>query len=267
MRMNLPRPRWLLAGTALALTVGAVAVLRGRGAADTEREAAPQKPPSRALPPPARLRIYMVRTREKPNRLVEGANRAWAKARPTALLLKRTPRVYQTEPVVARAIPACEVRALRAGGRLYLRLQWDDPTRNAPRPPPRRTGGVKHLRKRPTGHTASFPDAAAVMVPEKWSGPAFPSLLMGDKKSPVHLYYWNASRGAEVLAASGRATPQPTGKRFPHRARHDGAHWTLTLALPAPPAGYPLAFAVWDGGAGDRDGLKFFSVWYVLTEK
>jgi hypothetical protein len=31
--------------------------------------------------------------------------------------------------------------------------------------------------------------------------------------------------------------------------------------------GYPVAFAVWDGQYGDRDGLKFFSVWYVLTSQ
>jgi hypothetical protein len=28
-----------------------------------------------------------------------------------------------------------------------------------------------------------------------------------------------------------------------------------------------VAFAVWDGQYGDRDGLKFFSVWYVLTSQ
>jgi len=104
------------------------------------------------------------------------------------------------------------------------------------------------------------------MVPGQWAGPSFPSLLMGDKKTPVHLYYWSASQGAEELTGSGRTTPQPTGKTFPHRARHDGAHWVLTLALPLPPDGYPLAFAVWDGQFGDRDGLKFVSIWYVLTQ-
>ena len=103
------------------------------------------------------------------------------------------------------------------------------------------------------------------MVPEKWTGPGFPSLMMGDADNPVRLFYWNASRGAEELSATGRATPQPTGRTFDHRAEHAGGHWTLTAALPDQADGTPLAFAVWDGAHDDRDGLKFFSVWYVVT--
>jgi hypothetical protein len=213
------------------------------------------------------MRIRVFRAREKTQQLLDPAGKAWGRAKPTAILLNRTPRIYQTERVSSRPIPGCEVRALRAGGRLYLRLHWDDPTKNAPQAPPRRRGGAGHLPRRPTAHTSAFPDAAAVMVPVHWTGPAFPSLLMGDKNNPVLLYYWNASRGGEVLKAAGRATPQPTGQRFPHRARHDGKRWAVALALPAPPVGSPLAFAVWDGGAGDRDGLKFFSPWYVLIAR
>jgi DMSO reductase family type II enzyme heme b subunit len=159
---------------------------------------------------------------------------------------------------------------MRAGGKLCFRLRWDDPTEDAPRAPGRKsgTGGApEHLYKRPTGHTNAFADAAAVQVPRRWTGPAFHSLRMGDRTKPVKIYYWNASRGAEELQAAGRATPQPAGGKLPHKARHDGAGWTLTLAAPEPPAGYPLAFAVWDGNAGDRDGLKFFSIWYVLVKE
>jgi DMSO reductase family type II enzyme heme b subunit len=157
---------------------------------------------------------------------------------------------------------------LRSGGKLVLRLQWDDATKNAPEPPPARTGKggePKLLYKRPTGETATFPDAAAVMVPDSWTGPEFPSLLMGDKHTPACLYYWSASRGAEVLKASGRATPQPVGRSVPHRARHENSKWTVTLELPAQPEGYPIAFAIWDGQFADRDGLKFFSIWYVMS--
>jgi len=104
------------------------------------------------------------------------------------------------------------------------------------------------------------------MVPERWAGPSFPSLLMGDKHAPARIFYWNASRGAEELTASGRATPSPTGKSVPHRARHEAGRWTLTMELPDQPHGDPFAFAVWDGEIGDRDGLKYFSIWYVLSK-
>ena len=120
--------------------------------------------------------------------------------------------------------------------------------------------------KRPTAETGAFADAAAVMVPDHWTGPSFPSLLMGDKDSPARLYYWSASWGALELLASGRATPQPNGRSFPCRAHHAQGQWTLTAGIPNQPDGYPVAFAVWDGHFGDRDGLKFFSIWYVLTK-
>jgi hypothetical protein len=224
--------------------------------------------PSRVLPPAAHLRIPISDSTARGEGLLDPDADAWKEAKPTSILVSRTPRIYQTEPPVDRPAPSCEVRALRSGGYLHLRLMWDDATRNAPEAPPARKGEAgdpKQLYNRPTGETSAFPDAAAVMVPERWTGPSFPSLLMGDTHSPARLYYWNASRGAVVLTASGRATPQPSGDTFPYRARHANGKWTLTLEMSEPADGYPVAFAVWDGEFGDRDGLKFFSVWYVLS--
>ena len=83
----------------------------------------------------------------------------------------------------------------------------------------------------------------------------------------MRLFYWNASRGAEEMSATGRATPKPTGRTFAHRAEYADGKWALTAALPDQADGTPVAFAVWDGAHNDRDGLKFFSVWYVLTGK
>jgi hypothetical protein len=261
----------LTAVAILALVVGTAFFLRGWLAASSRAASRPDPTasavPAKALPPAASLRIQVTESNEKPAKLLDPAGTAWNKVKPTAILLNRTPRIYQTEPVVNRAIPACQVRALRAGGKLYLRMQWDDATKNAPKTPPTRTGEAKHLPRRPTGQTATFADAAAVMVPKNWTGPSFPSLLMGDKKAPAILYYWNASRGAEKMKATGRTTPQPTGKSFSYQARHDGKQWTLTMSLADPGPGYPLAFAVWDGQLGDRDGLKFFSIWYVLARE
>jgi hypothetical protein len=202
--------------------------------------------------------------------LLDPKNEAWDQAVPTTIILNRTPRVYQTEPATSRPAPALEARAIRVGGKLFVRLHWEDATRNAPQAPPRKTGaaGVPEvIYKRPTGETSTFADAAAIMVPERWTGPAFPSLVMGDAKNPVRLFYWNASRGAEELSATGRATPKPSGRAFGHRAEYADGHWALTAALPDKADGTPVAFAVWDGAHNDRDGLKFFSVWYVLTGK
>ncbi len=265
--------RWLLPVALVVAAAAAVALWRpGRHADQAQAAASPPaaESPAAPLPPAARLRIAVTSSQAEEQALLAPGSEAWGKAEPTAIILNRTPRVYQTEPTTARPAPALKARAVRAGGKLFIHLRWEDATRNAPQAPPRKTGaaGVPEvLYKRPTGETSTIADAAAVMVPERWTGPAFPSLVMGDAKNPVRLFYWNASRGAEELSATGRATQKPTGKPFAHRAEYADGHWALTAALPDQADGTPVAFAVWDGTHNDRDGLKFFSVWYVLTGK
>jgi len=276
MKRRLTRLRWSLTLGLLALVVLGLSRLwpgRPSGVGHPLQQTALATSPAdlpATLSPPERLRIRAAEVRGEGASLLELAAASWAQAKPTRILLNRTPRLYQTEPVPDRPVPGLEVRALRAGDKLYLRLLWDDTTKNAPAAPPRKTGtgGMEEqLYKRPTGETATFADAAAVMVPEQWLGPTFPALLMGDKSHPVRLFYWNASHGVEEMTASGRATPKPLGRIVAHRAHHADGKWVLTLELPDQPAGCPLAFAVWDGEAGDRDGLKCFSIWYVLQRE
>jgi Ethylbenzene dehydrogenase len=228
------------------------------------------KDPAPARTAPAKLYIRAASCELESATLLDATASAWDKAAPTATLLNRTPRIYQTEPARDLAIPTLEVRALRTANQLLVRMRWSDPTRNAPEPPPRKKGegdDPAQLYKRPTGETAAFPDAAAVMIPQGKIDSTFPSLVMGDRHAPASLYYWNASHGAEEMSASGRATPKPTGKAVPFRAVHAEGKWTLTLQMPEPADGCPLAFAIWDGQLGDRDGLKFFSIWYVLKKE
>jgi DMSO reductase family type II enzyme heme b subunit len=105
------------------------------------------------------------------------------------------------------------------------------------------------------------------MMPEQWTGGSFPSVVMGDVVTPALIYYWNASRGVQVLRSTGRATQKPTGDSFGHHAQYRDGKWTVVLEVPSRSEGTPLAFAVWDGRHQDRDGLKFFSVWYALEGK
>jgi hypothetical protein len=240
------------------------------GAAAPARGDAEAKADDNRLSPATNLRIHAAGSDEKIKTLLDPGAAAWKEAAPTKVLLNRTPRVYQTEPPFAGKVPGLEVRAARAEGKLVVRLEWDDATKNAPEAPPRKTGeggDADKLYKRPTGETSQFADAAAVMIPEHWTGPGFPSLQMGDAKNPMRIFYWNASRGAEELAASGRATPKPSGRTFAQRAEHTGERWRVTFELPDQADGTPTAFAIWDGDSDDRDGLKFFSIWYVLAAK
>jgi hypothetical protein len=229
-------------------------------------QAAPSEEPAPTREPAARLRIHVGQYRGEPASLRKTVG-AWEKARPTRALLNRTPRIYQTEKRTLAAPPRLEVRALRCADRMVLRLVWDDATKDAPAVRARKRGDGAAPRRpydRSPATTSAFADAAAVMVPQRRRRDSFPSLVMGNNEAPVRLYYWNASRGAEELTASGRARVERTGKAFPAAARHHAGKWTVTLELPDCPAGTPVAFAVWDGHAGDRDGLKCFSVWYVL---
>lgn len=220
-----------------------------------------------AVEPPASLRIRVAQHAGKAADLLDPSTAAWDKAAPTRVLLNRTPRIYQTEPGTPSNPPLLEVRGLRSENALVMKLTWDDATMDAPKAPPKKEGDKddpSKLYKQPTGETSAFADAAAVMVPDKWSGGAFPSVVMGDKNNPARIYYWNATRGSRLLTATGRATQLPTKSAPEYKAHHAGGKWNLTLVLPAPENGYPVAFAIWDGHNGDRDGLKFFSIWYVL---
>lgn len=243
------------------------------GGITAPRTAGQRNPPPRTvLPPAANLKIHLAQVSEAPEVLLDTAADIWQQAEPTAVLLSRTPRVYQTEQPAGRwPAPDLSARAIRSNDRLYVHLSWTDITRNAPQAPPAKAGveggDPALLYQQPTGSTGAFPDAAAVMVPDQWNGPAYPSLMMGDEHQPVSIYYWSASRGAALLSANGRTTPRVVpGTTVEHRAEFAGGRWSVTMQLPNQPAGYPLAFAVWDGEHGDRDGLKYVSVWYVLNQ-
>jgi hypothetical protein len=266
--------RW----AALAGLVGALPLLlllaRERPAAPAARAAVAAETPPTPLPPAARLRVRVGEAKAGGAALLDPADEAWGRATPTHVLLNRAPRLYRQPALPPEPpVPPLEARALRAGDKLYLRLEWADATRNAPVAPVRKSGeggDPDRLYRRPTAETNAFPDAAAVMVPEGWSGGAFPALMMGDKTTSVRMFYWSASRTdgkGDELAASGRASPQPTGRTFALKAAHAGGKWALTAELPGLADGAPVAFAVWDGAYGDRDGLKFFSIWYVLVRE
>lgn len=238
-----------------------------------EGDARSQQPnaPPLALAGARALRLSVIDLPAAATEAIEPQASLWDQIPDTPLLLNRTPRLYQTEPTDQPAPPSAEARAVRtSSSSIVVRISWADSSLDAPRAPEARQGtaGVPDLLyKQPTGATSSFSDAAAIMLPEKWTGPAFPSLVMGDEKSPALLYQWTASRGAQVVRASGRSTTARLDRSFKAKAVHDEGRWSVTFELPNPgiEAGYPIAFAVWDGQHDDRDGQKFFSIWYVLV--
>jgi len=198
--------------------------------------------------------------------LLDPTAAAWERITGRQVALNRTPPLYDTDPPANSEIPSAEVRVARTEGKLLVHLAWKDATDDEaviatpPATPPEQRGMKEHSEA-----SDRFFDATAVMFPSNLStGAVSPSLQMGDPRLPVTIYYWNAARGAMLVNAQGRGTTKRTGESFPARGVYRDGVWQVTLQLPAVPAGVPLAFAVWDGSQQDRDGRKYFSVWYRL---
>jgi complex iron-sulfur molybdoenzyme family reductase subunit gamma len=216
--------------------------------------------------PPANLRLPALPSGVAAESLLDPEAAAWQAVPPLRVALNRTPPLFDTDPPAAALISLVEVRARRASGQLVIHLAWADASQDtaslagAPESAPE-----TRFIKQDTADTDRFFDAVAVMCPTV-SGEALvtPSLQMGDPHNPVTIYYWNAARGALRMEAHGRETTRRTGETFPARGVYRAGRWQATLALPDLPAGVPLAFAVWNGSQLDRDGRKYFSVWYWL---
>lgn len=191
---------------------------------------------------------------------------AWQGVAEAPLWLNRTPPLYEGDPLDDGYRPAARVALIRCPEALLVRLTWSDSTESLPKPPERvPDAGQASIYKEYSLDIERFADAACVMVPRP-AGPAvtLPSLMMGEKGQPVDLYYWHEVRGCQHLEAAGRSTTTRTGETFPGVAHRLANGWEVVFQLPALPGGTPLAFAVWDGARGQRDGLKYFSLWYEV---
>lgn len=156
---------------------------------------------------------------------------------------------------------ALSVRALYNKRDLALHLEWADSQRAA-----------RH-------DIGRFPDAVAVQWPIRY-GPEvkLPYVGMGHAGHPVSIWFWRADGRVETLAAEGfgSLTPQPSDGIVARTAWEKGA-WKVVLKRslsargsvhlqmkPSTAGLVPVAFAVWSGEAGQRDGDKFLSPWCLL---
>jgi hypothetical protein len=218
-----------------------------------------------SVKPAAERMLSAASTSASADAILRGGNRRWSQVAAKKISLNRTPPLFDTDEPAAAEISVANVRLLRASGKLYVQLSWHDATRDAttlqtvPDSPPE-----KRFRKVPTEAEDRFFDAAAVMVPADPSSAISPSLQMGDQGHPVHIYYWNSVRGAMLMEAVGRATTRRTGQSFAVEAVYQKSQWVVTFEMADQPAGTPMAFAIWNGSQKDRDGRKYFSVWYTV---
>lgn len=187
---------------------------------------------------------------------------AWKSVPPLSVALQRTPPLFPTDAPATPEVPAAEVRMVRGAGKLLARVEWADASQDtASLAKAERAWQGGHL-VRQSEATDRFSDACAIMTPAGGAAEVYPSLQMGDPDHPVRIYFWDSSRGAAIMEATGRQTTHRTGRTFPVQAKWAGGKWAAVFELPELAPGTPVAIAVWNGKQQDRDGRKYFSIWY-----
>lgn len=186
----------------------------------------------------------------------------WKGARSERVALMGTPvglqptaavRVAWTKRRIG-AVAEVAVAAVCDGERLAFRLEWADPSDN-----------------REIAETTAFPDGAGILLPVVKGAPA---VTMGAPGQPVNAWYWRADEngtGREVVAegiGSSRTVDLDLVKA--KGAWKDG-RWSVVIAralraetsepVAQLAAGSSTGFsvAVWEGGHGERAGIKAFS--------
>jgi len=186
----------------------------------------------------------------------------WKNVPAVSLSLQRTPLLFPTDQPATLDIASVEVRMIRGGGKTLARLEWEDKSKDTASFEKAERAWQSERLVRQSEATNRFSDACALMIPAHGSGGVSPSLQMGDAAHPVKIFFWDSSRGAAIMDASGRETTKRTGQSFPVQAGWNAGRWTAVFELPELAPGTPIAVAVWNGGQQDRDGRKYFSIWY-----
>ena len=187
----------------------------------------------------------------------------WKSAAHMALSLQRTPPLYPTDAPAPLEIPSVEAQFIHTAAGTFVRLEWVDKTHDTTvLPKAERTWQGDHLVTQ-SAVTDRFSDACAVMVPAKAiNSDLNPSLQMGDPDHPVRIFFWDSTRGAAIMEASGRETTKRTGQSFPAQGQYANGKWSVTMQIADMKAGTPFAAAIWNGSQQDRDGRKYFTIWY-----
>lgn len=151
------------------------------------------------------------------------------------------------------AVRLLKVQAAHNSKDVVFRLEWADENKNTD-----------------YGDGSVFPDAAGILFPLNGDAPL---QSMGSAQAPVNAWFWRANfpeGEAQNLVAKGLGTVTKTQKsRVQAQARYHDGRWQVVFArdLDGDADSVPLtgkktkkvAFAVWEGAAQERAGLKSFS--------
>jgi DMSO reductase family type II enzyme heme b subunit len=152
------------------------------------------------------------------------------------------------------AVSAVEVATVCDGQRLAFRLEWADPSEN-----------------RELVETTAFPDGAAVLLPVVKDAPL---VTMGAPGQAVNAWYWRADEngaGRQVVAEGIGSSRTVDVDLVKGNGVWKEGRWRLVIARALRvETGEPVAqlrggdatgfsVAVWDGGNGERAGIKAFA--------
>ncbi len=187
----------------------------------------------------------------------EGA--AWRSAAEEIVQLDPTPLVLQPSEYIQvkwadlkhGETPEVRVRALHNGEDIFFRLEWDDATDDSK-----------------PGTMSDFPDQAGVMFPIKDDAPISE---MGLPDQPVNMWLWRADiETPRYVTATGRGqATRHAESPLKGRGLWRNGVWSVVIGRPfsvdlpadvvaplAPGATHKCTFAVWQGSAKERAGLK-----------
>lgn len=201
----------------------------------------------------AQQKVIKVLKTDKVVNVADLDDPVWMEAQAQEVPLTTSPPVHISVSGTA-AVPKLMVQSVQDKENLYIRLKWQDGSNNAQ---------IKGLK--------DFRDAVAVQFPINMSKATNP--IMGEKGKRVNIWRWAADNIVENLSAEGFGTLSPSDSQYLKGiGRYRDGGWTVILyrSLTAPTAEeitfgktIPVSFAVWDGGNGERDGLKAVTLEWV----
>lgn len=201
--------------------------------------------------------------------LLDPASAVWQNVPSEQVKLAATPLSMQPSEYVQNKwkdlkhgeTPQVTVATAHNGQEIYFRLEWDDPTDD---------GSPDDL--------AAFPDQAGVMLPIKEDATL---MEMGTPDQPVNMWLWRADVDPpHYITATGRGTSRrhADSPLAAKAARSDG-RWRVVISRPfhvslaaedivplAPGMTHKCTFAVWQGSAHERGGLKAYQQRWLALE-
>jgi len=193
--------------------------------------------------------------------LLDPGAAGWERAGAEALKLEGTPIGLQPTELIRTAwadrkigtVDRARVAAVHDGRQLAFHLEWSAPTEN-----------------RVVADNDQFPDAAAVLLP---AAEEVPLVTMGRPDLPVNAWYWRADdeRARNVVAEGLGTTRTVDTNRVSGRGTWKEGRWRVVISRalridtaepvaqlqPGDATGFGVA--VWDGGNGERAGIKSYS--------